>query len=85
MKTKMITKVILTVLTLALGIRPRDEALLVSSSLPLLFPAALEAAAQLVIAKVRGQSESTQSVVIVLLYIDALLNVVSLYLGFHPM
>ena len=54
MKTKMITKAILTVLTLALGIRPRDEALLVSSSLPLLFPAALEAAAQLVIAKVRS-------------------------------
>ena len=58
MKTKMITKVILTVLTLALGIRPRDEALLVSSSLPLLFPAALEveaaAAAQLVTAKVRS-------------------------------
>ena len=57
MKTKMITKVILTVLTLALGIRPRDEALLVSSSVPLLFPAALEAEAavpQLVTAEVRS-------------------------------
>ena len=57
MKTKMITKVILTVLTLALGIRPRDEALLVSSSVPLLFPAALEAepaVAQLVTAEVRS-------------------------------
>ncbi len=40
MKTKMMTKVILTVFTLALGIRPREEALRVSCSCSR-FPAAV--------------------------------------------